>query len=110
MRRTMESAFQGEGIFARCSGYGNDVVPGSSLAYLHFPYREDTVLDRPERSADPALCDVELTKHVLQLALLLENVYLVHGHGALSTVHTEADILILEQACRHVARRIKASL
>ncbi len=110
MRRTLESAFRDEGIFARCSGYGNDVVPGSSLAYLHFPYHEDTVLDRPEHSADPAICDVELTKHVLQLALLLENVYLVHGHGALSTAHTEADILFLDQACRRAARLIKANL
>ncbi len=110
MRRTMEAAFCAEGIFARCSGYGNDVVPGSSLAYLHFPYSEDIVLDRPDRSADPALCDVELTKHVLQLALLLENVYLVHGHGAASTAHTETDMSFLDQACRSAARRIKASL
>jgi glutamate-1-semialdehyde 2,1-aminomutase len=110
MRPVMEAAFCDEGIYARCSGYGNDVVRGSSLAYLHFPYSADTVPDRPERMFDPSLCDVELTKHVLQLALLLENVYLVHGHGALSTAHTDEDLTFLDQACRRVAHRIKASL
>lgn len=81
MRRAMETAFQQEGIYARCSGYGNDVVAGSSLGYAHFPYREDAGLDRPEKLFDPSLCDVELSNSVLELALLLENVYMIHGHG-----------------------------
>jgi glutamate-1-semialdehyde 2,1-aminomutase len=110
MRQTLETAFLQEGIYARCSGGGNDVVPGSSLAYVHFPYQEDAGFDRPEQLFDPSLCDVELAKHVLQLALLLENVYLVHGHGAVSAAHTEADMTLFEQACRRAARRIKAGL
>jgi glutamate-1-semialdehyde aminotransferase len=110
LRRLLESTFQSVGICARCTGYGNDVVAGSSLAYVHFPYREDTVLDRPEKMFDPAICDVELGTHVLQLALLLENVYMVHGHGAVSTAHTGKDMAIMEEACSRVARRIKSSL
>lgn len=110
MRKIMEEAFQDEGIYARCSGYGNDVLPGSSLAHIHFPYREDLIPDRPEKMFDPSLCDVQLVKHVLQLALLLENVYIVHGHGALSFAHGDDDLAVLDQAFRKAARRIKASL
>jgi glutamate-1-semialdehyde 2,1-aminomutase len=110
MRATLEAAFRDEGIFARCSGYPNGALPGSSLACVHFPYREDTVLDRPEKMFDPALCDVEMTKHILQLALLLENVYLVHGHGAVSMAHNDDDMAFFDHACRRAARRIKASL
>lgn len=109
-RRAMETAFLDEGIFARCTGYGNDVVPGSSMVHVHFPYKEDMSLDRPEILFDPALCDVELSLHVLQLALLLENVCLVHGHGSASTAHTDADMDFLEDACRRAARRIKPRL
>ena len=110
MRRILESAFRDEGIYARCSGDGNDLVPGSSLGYVHFPYRENTHLDRPEVLFDPSLCDVDLSAHVLQLALLLEDVYMVHGHGAVSTAHSDEDMAILEQACRKAARCIKSSL
>jgi glutamate-1-semialdehyde 2,1-aminomutase len=109
-RRTMESAFLDEGIYARCTGYGNDAVPGSSMAHLHFPYREDASLERPEQLFDPAVCDVELSQNVLQLALLLEDVYLVHGHGAVATAHKDADMSVLESACRRAAHRIKSSL
>jgi glutamate-1-semialdehyde aminotransferase len=109
-RRTMASAFIEEGIHAHCTGYGNDVVPGSSMAHLHFPYREDARMDRPEQLFDPAVCDVELSKNVLQLALLLEDVYLVHGHGAVAAAHTDADLSVLESACRRAAHRIKSSL
>ncbi|MBZ5497201.1 MAG: aminotransferase class III-fold pyridoxal phosphate-dependent enzyme [Acidobacteriia bacterium] len=107
MRRALETACRNEGFYARCSGSGNDAVPGSSLGYLHFPYREDTVLDRPEKLFDPSICDAELSAHVLPLALLLENVYFVHGHGAVSTAHTDEDMAFLELACQRAARRIR---
>jgi len=109
-RRVMEAAFVHEGIYARCAGCGNEVLPGSSMAMLRFPYEDDARLDRPEDVFNPAVCDVTLGGEVLQLALLLEDVHVVHGHGAVSTAHTEADIGLLDQACRRVARRFKAHL
>jgi glutamate-1-semialdehyde aminotransferase len=109
-RRTMETAFLGEGIYARSSGQGNEVMRGSSMAYLHFPYKEDARLDRPEQLFDPSICDVELTVNVLPLALLLENIFFVHGHGAVSTAHTDADMSFLTDACRRAAHRIKSSI
>ena len=109
-RRAMETAFVQEGIYARCTGYGNEALTGSSMAILRFPYEEDARLDRPEDVSNPAVCDVILGEKALQLALLLEDVHVVPGHGAVSTAHTEADINFLGEACRRVARRFKAHL
>ncbi len=108
IRHTLETAFTEEGIFARCTGYGNEAVPGSSLFMAHFPYDADASLVSPNDVADPSVCDTTLNREVLQMALLLEDVYLIHGHGAVSYAHTETDIDILGNACRKVARQIKS--
>jgi len=109
-RQTVEAAFAQEGIYARCTGYGNGALAGSSMAVLHFPYQDDLQLDSPNELLNPAVCDVILKEKVLQLALLLEDVHVVHGLGSVSTAHTEADIELLGEACCRVARRFKAYL
>ncbi len=107
IRQILEDAFLDEGIYARCTGWGNDALPGSSIFMLHFPYQEGHPLSAPDDVFDPAVCDVALNGDVLQLALLLENVHITHGHGAASTAHTEDDAVFLEAACRNVARRLR---
>jgi glutamate-1-semialdehyde 2,1-aminomutase len=109
-RRTVEEAFAQEGIYARCTGYGSDALPGGSISTLNFPYEEGRQLDAPDDSRNPAVCDVTLSETVIQLALLLENVHVIHGLGSVSTAHTEADVEFLGEACRRVARRIKPYL
>lgn len=109
-RRTIEAVFAQEGIYARCTGNGHQGLPGSSMFMIHFPYHEEARLDSPDDVSDPSVCDVSLTRDVLQLALLLEDVYLVHGHGALSFSHTEADVDFLGEACRKVALRLRKYL
>ena len=105
----MEAAFTDEGIYASCTGYGNEALPGSSVATLHFPYQDDVQLDKPDVVFDPSVCDVVLSQTVLGLALLLEDVCIIKGHGAASAAHTEADMDLLGDACRRVARRVRAS-
>jgi glutamate-1-semialdehyde 2,1-aminomutase len=109
-RRTVEEAFASEGLRAVCSGDGNRAVPGSSLGMLHFPYREATRFRSPEDTRNPEVCDVALSETVVQMALLLEDVFVVHGLGSLSTAHTAEHLERLAEACRRAARRIKASL
>ncbi len=109
-RQTISAAFAGEGIRVHCTGHGDGVLPGSSMFMLHFPYRRDAELNRPEDWYNPVVCDVTLTHKVLDLALLLEDVFMLHSHGGVSTAHTEADIDFLGNACRRVARRIKPYL
>ena len=109
-RQGLESAFASEGICAHCTGHDSDILPGSSMFMLHFPYKEDAQLDRPEDWFDPAVCDISLSHMVLDLALLLEDVFMLHSHGGVSTAHTEADIDFLGEACRRAAHRIKPYL
>lgn len=109
-RKTVEAAFLAEGIFARCTGYGNEAVPGGSLSMTHFPYEEDRELATPDDVSDPDVCDVTLREKVLQLGLLLEDVHVMHGLGAVSVAHTEDDIGRLGEACGQVARLIKPYL
>ena len=111
MRRTIEDAFAAEGIgHVRCTGEGNAVVEHSSVAIPHFLYRDDSPLIRPEDVNDPARCDVRLRDQALQLALLLEDVHVVHGAGTASAAHTLTDITRLGEACCRAARRIKPYL
>jgi glutamate-1-semialdehyde 2,1-aminomutase len=105
-RRTVEEAFRLEGIRARCTGDGNDALPGSSMAAVHFPFEEGSSCQSPEQTRNPDVCDVELSDTVLQLALLLEDVFVMHGLGSVSTAHTEEDIAHLGDACRKAALRI----
>ena len=90
-----------------CTGNSGDLPSGSSLGMLHFPYDTDAVFDTPEKVYNPDLSDVALRTHVLGLALLLEGVHLVHGHGSAATTHTDDDMEFLKEACRKVALRFK---
>jgi glutamate-1-semialdehyde 2,1-aminomutase len=107
-RRALTDAFLSEGIRVHCTGGGNHALPGSSLFMLHFPYEQDAKLNSPQDLYDPSTCDVILSQQVLDLALLLEDVFMLHSHGGLSSAHTEKDINLLAQACSRVARRIRA--
>jgi glutamate-1-semialdehyde 2,1-aminomutase len=110
MRQRLEQVFAEKGILARCTGYPNEALTGSSLAVLHFPVSEEVVIDSPDTAADPACCNMEVRERALKLALLIEDVYAVHGLGALSTAHTEEDLEHLYAACSRAADRIKPFL
>jgi glutamate-1-semialdehyde 2,1-aminomutase len=105
-RKAVEKALRAEGLPARCTGGSNDALPGSSMASVHFPFDESCPCDSPEQTRNPKVCDVTLSDTVLQLALLLEDVFVMHGLGSVSLAHTPEDISRLENACRRAARRI----
>ena len=106
-RRTIEDAFAQEGIFARCTGSGSDGAPGSSLFKIHFPSSSESKLERPEDALDPSVCDVDLADRVFPLALLLEDVHMMRGRGALTTEHTHDDIALVRDACGSVGQRVR---
>jgi glutamate-1-semialdehyde 2,1-aminomutase len=111
VRRALQDGFASEGIHVYLSGNGNEVLPGSSAFMLHFPYEENLHRPlRPQDLQDPAVCDTTLGHDVTELAFLLEDVFLLVGHGVVSTAHTQADLDFMSEACRRVARRIKPYL
>jgi glutamate-1-semialdehyde 2,1-aminomutase len=110
LRQTVVDAFGKEGVLVRCTGQPAGVLPGSSMFMMHFPYREDTAFERPEDWFNPSLYDMTLSHRIIDLALLLEDVFTLHSHGAVSMAHTEKDIEVLGEACRRAAHRIRSQL
>jgi glutamate-1-semialdehyde 2,1-aminomutase len=109
-RQVMTAAFREAGVYTWSTGHGNEALPGSSMFMLHFPYEEGAQLNWPDDWLDPSVCDITLAHRVMDLALLLEGVFVLHSHGAVSRAHTEEDLEFLGKACRQVARRIKPYL
>ena len=101
--------FAAHGISAWCTGYGNAAAPGSSLGGVQFPYAGGGELKHPEHVWDPAVCDVVMREQVLKLGLLLQDVNIAHGLGAMSMAHTDADVEKLLAACDIVAERVSES-
>lgn len=110
LRRGIEGAMADEGVLARCTGDGNASIPGGSLSTVYFPLRDDLAPQGPEDLHDPRLCDVVLAEPVLKIGMLLQGVNVVHGLGALSAAHSEADLEHTWAAFGAVARRIRTGV
>ncbi len=108
LRDGVERVFAGRGILARCTGRANGVIPGGSLGMIHFPLRDDREPSCAEDLMDPQRSDVVLREHALKLGLLLNRVNIVHGLGALSYSHSDADLEIVFEACDAFAKRVLA--
>jgi glutamate-1-semialdehyde 2,1-aminomutase len=106
LRLGIEKTFADRGILACCTGHPNAAVPGSSLASVHFPYSADLKLTCPEQVGNPDLSDIVLREKVLKLGLLVQDVNVSHGVGAVSMAHSDADIERTLEAVDQVAKRI----
>jgi len=107
LRRVVVDAFATAGIHVRFAGDLINDLPHSSLHMLVFPLKRDLPLDTPEDVYNPEHCDMEMSEEVLQLAMLLEDVYIVHGLGATSAAHSLDDVEHLSQIISRVADRIR---
>jgi glutamate-1-semialdehyde 2,1-aminomutase len=106
-RQSVLKVFEEEGILARFAGDQIQDIPDCSLHMLVFPYETEHALISPDDVKNPEICDVVLCENVIQLAMLLENVHVVHGLGSTCAAHTEENIQFLSEAFRRVASRIK---
>lgn len=106
LRKGIEKVFADRGILACCTGHPNSAVPGSSLASVHFPATNDLKLSCPDQVGNPALSDITLRETVMKLGLLVQDVNVSHGIGAVSMAHSDADIARTLEAVDHVAKRI----
>lgn len=109
LRRGIERVSAEQGVFVRCTGDGNEAIPGSSLIQTHFPLCDGKELDTPDLLWNPELCDAQLREQVLKIGLLLRDVNVVHGLGAVSAAHTEADLQHTLDAFAWVAEQIAAA-
>jgi glutamate-1-semialdehyde 2,1-aminomutase len=107
LRESVMEVFASAGVPARWAGGENSVLPHPSINMLCFPFREDAPLDTPDQVLNPEVCDLQMTEVVIKLAMLLEEVHLVHGLGGVSAAHTEEDIHRLRSAFGRALERIK---
>ncbi len=99
VRRGVEEAFAAAGLPAACTGRG-------SLFMTHLLRGEDRTL---RNSGDIAAKTYAAAKdRELRLALLEQGVFAVHGGGALSAAHGEAEVDALVRAYAAAAARLKA--
>lgn len=110
LRRGIERVFAEAGVPARCTGAGNEVVPGSSLFMVHFPRGNDLACDSPEAIHDDRRMNIALREEILKLALIVRGVNVVHGGGAVSAAHRDRDIDATVAAYGDAARLIKKFL
>lgn len=108
LRDGIERVFADRGILARCTGRANGVIPGGSLSMIHFPLQDDHEPSSAEDLMNPQLSDVVLRERALKLGLLLNNVNVVHGLGALSYSHSDKDLESVFEACDAFAKRVVA--
>lgn len=104
LSRGIEAAFAEQGIAARCTGCGNEIVRGSSLFMAHFPRLPGLAYDRPEDIHDPDRSDIPMREELLKLALLVNGVNVVHGGGAVSAAHGPREIETTIAAYAEAAR------
>jgi glutamate-1-semialdehyde 2,1-aminomutase len=109
LRAGIEKAFAVAGVEARCTGSGNEVVPGSSLFMVHFPRGKAPVLS-PRDVLDDRRSDLVLREEVLKLALLVHGVNVVHGGGAVSVSHRRKDLDRTVEAYGEAARLFRKFL
>lgn len=109
LRKRVEDVFIAEGIEAKCTGFGNAVLRGSSLYMVNFPLKKMEYANA-EDIWNPVLSDVRLREEILKLALITEDVHVVHGGGAISTAHEDRHLDRTVAAYGEAARLFKKYL
>jgi len=109
LRKRIGEVFFQEGIEARPTGGGNEIVRGSSLYMVNFPRRK-VAYTRAEDVWNPTLSDIRLKEEILKLALLTAGVHIVHGGGAISLAHEDHHLEQTIAAYAEAARLFKKYL
>lgn len=101
LRRGIEERFAAAGLPAACTGVG-------SLAMTHLLRGDDR---RLESASDVAAKTwPEVKDRELRIALLNRGVFAVHGGGALSAAHGDAEVEAILRAYEQAAQDLKAEL
>ena len=105
----IEDVFAQNGILAYCMGGRNPSFIQGSLGAIYFPSQEDSIIQNAEDFADDKLAGATLREKAFKLGMLLNDVNVVHGLGAVSLAHTQADFEQVYTACEAFALRLKTA-
>jgi glutamate-1-semialdehyde 2,1-aminomutase len=106
LRLALQNAFIKTGVEVRFSGDRTGFMPDCSLLLPIFNPKKGQDFDTPEAVADPKLNDVELRENIFQLAMLVENCYVIHGLGCATLAHEQPEIDYFSAAAQRVAERL----
>ena len=80
----IEKVFADRGILACCTGQRGGPQPGGSIAGVNFTLRPDCLQTTADDFMNPERSQIALREQALKLGLLLHDVNVVHGLGAIS--------------------------
>ena len=100
VREGVQAALRRNGVKATVTGIG-------SLFQTHFPNQEGAVLNSPQSINQST--DIEKREGEFRIRMLAKGVHMMHGGGALSLTHTDADIQKIIEAAGEVAKEMVQS-
>lgn len=103
----IEQVFSRNGILARCTGLRVPEFLQGSLGAIYFPEQADYVPRNAEDFSDTRLTGAPLREQALKLGMLLNDVNIVHGLGAVSLAHTVNEFTQVYNACEAFAQRLR---
>jgi glutamate-1-semialdehyde 2,1-aminomutase len=97
IRKGVQEALHHEGLEAIVTGIG-------SLFQTHFPFQKGVILDSPH--SIHKFTDIEKREVEFRIRMLTKGVYMMHGGGGLSIVHSDEDIEKIIEAAKEVAKEM----
>jgi glutamate-1-semialdehyde 2,1-aminomutase len=97
VREGVQAALRRNGVRATVTGIG-------SLFQTHFPNQEGVVLNSPQSINQST--DIGKREGEFRIRMLAKGVHMMHGGGALSLTHTDADIQKIIEAAGEVAKEM----
>jgi glutamate-1-semialdehyde 2,1-aminomutase len=98
VRKGIQKALDEQGLNAVVTGMG-------SLFQTHFPLQKGVTLNSPHSIHQ--LTNLEKKEVEFRIRMLNKGVFVMHGGGGLSIVHSDGDIEKIIEAAREVAREMK---
>ena len=95
VRKGIQEAMQRNGIPCLVTGAG-------SLFQTHFPQKKGVMLNSPQALNE--FTDIEKREVEFKVRMLTKGIHVVHGGGAVSLAHSEADIQNTIEAAGEVAK------
>jgi len=97
IRKGVQEAIHHEGLDAIVTGIG-------SLFQTHFPFQKGVILDSPHSIHQ--FTDIEKREVEFRIRMLTKGVYMMHGGGGLSIVHSDEDIEKIIEAAKEVGKEM----